>query len=129
MDKYIIIKELPDASVGTEVIWDESANAFYYEKECFISPHKRNYLSVEQVTQKPEYFCKAQEYPEYYAYKYPVYSGEEILKLLKDSFPNKLIGGAYKTSASKQLRTFEEGLRKLGKSNAERILIKKNEIK
>jgi hypothetical protein len=35
MDKYIIIKELLDASVGTEVIWDECVNAFYYEKACW----------------------------------------------------------------------------------------------
>jgi len=122
MEKYIIIKELPDASVGTEVIWDESANAFYYEKGCYVSPHKRNYLSAGQVTQTPEYFCKAQEYPEYYAYKSPVYSREEILKLLKDSFPNKSMSGDYNISASKELRKFEQSLRELGKSNAEKIL-------
>lgn len=122
MDKYIVIKELPDASVGTEVIWDESANVFYYEKGCWVSPHKRNYLSAGQVTQTPEYFCKAEEYPEYYAYKYPVYSREEILKLLNESFPNKSMSGKYNVSASEELMLFEEKLRNLGKSNAERIM-------
>jgi hypothetical protein len=124
MEKYIIVKELPDAAVGTEVIWDESQNAFYYEKKCWVSPYKRNHLSAGQVTQNPEYFCKAQEYPEYYAYKFPVYSREEIIKLLKDAFPNRSMSGEYNSniSVSKEIRIFEELLRKLGKSNAERIM-------
>lgn len=117
MEKYIIIKELPDAPVGTEVIWDESTNAFYYEKSCYVTPHKRNYLSAGQVTQTPEYFCKEQEYPEYYAYKHPVYSIEEILELLKYAFPN-----SSKISTSKEFMSFKDLLRILGKSNAERII-------
>jgi len=115
MEKYIIIKELPDASVGTEVIWDEESNAFYYEKGCWVSPHNRNYLSAGQVTQTPEYFCKAQDYPEYYAYHYPVYSRKEVLELLKD-----------KLTSRDQM--FKERLRNLGKSNAELILSQKRTI-
>ena len=121
MDKYIVIKELPDASVGTEVVWDENANAFYYEKDFWVS-NKKNYLCAEQVTQTPEYFCKAEEYAEYYAYKNPVYSREEVLRLLTESFPNRSMSGEYNVSASRELILFEEKLRNLGKSNAERIM-------
>jgi hypothetical protein len=123
MEKYILIKELPDASVGTEVIWDEPANAFYYQKGCFISPYSRNYLSAGQVTQNQEYFCKAVEYPEYFAYNNPVYSREEILKLLNGVFPNKIVDFL---SVSPQLKRFEDALRELGKIKAEKILNKKN---
>jgi hypothetical protein len=82
----------------------------------------KNYLSAGQVTQTPEYFCKAQEYHEYYAYKFPVYSREEVLKILKDVFSNKSMSGEHNISASRELRSFEELLRKLGMSNAERIM-------
>ncbi len=58
MENYIVINELPDAHVGTKVIWDESANAFYYEKSVAVSPHFRNYLSAGTVTQTPEFFRK-----------------------------------------------------------------------
>jgi len=57
-----------------------------------------------------------------YAYKKPVYNREEILKLLKDSFPNRSISGTFNISASKEIYAFEEALRKLGKLNAEKII-------
>lgn len=121
MEKYIVVKKLPDASIGTEVIWSEESNCFYYEKKlngilCI------NYLSYEEVTENNEFFCKANEYPEYYAYKFPVYSREEILGLLKDSFPNKSISGEYNISASREIRQFETSLRELGKLKAEVII-------
>ena len=122
MDKYIIIKELPDAHVGTEVNWDENTNAFWYEKWCFVSPHQKNYLTAGQVTQTPEYFCKANEYPEYFAYKYPVYNREEILNLIKECFPNKRMSGQFEISASKEIHQFESKLRELGKNNAETLI-------
>lgn len=110
-ENYIVIKELPDACVGTVVIWDESANCFYYEKNCWVSPHQKAYLTAGQVTQTPEYFCKAKEYPEYYAYKYPVFSREDILNLLEKHALTRSI--CYK---------FEVELRELGKTKAEQII-------
>lgn len=122
MEKYIIIKELPDANVGTEVNWDESANAFCYKKGCFVSPHEKSFLTAGQVTQTPEYFCKANEYPEYFAYKHPVYNREEILNLIKECFPNKRMSGQFEISASKEIHLFENRLREIGKSNAENLI-------
>lgn len=122
MEKYIVIKELPDASVGTEVNWDKSANAFWYKKGHFVSPYEKNFLTAEQVTQTPEYFCKADEYPEYFAYKYPVYNREEILNLIKECFPNRKITGEFEISASKEIYQFENRLREIGKSNAENLI-------
>lgn len=87
MEKYIVIKKLPDAKVGTEVNWDENENCFWYNKSGWTSPNDKNYLSAEQVTQSYEYFCLADKYPEYYAFNYPVYSINEILKLVNEYFP------------------------------------------
>jgi len=126
MEKYIVIKELPDANVGTEVNWDEIDNTFYYDKNGYVSPHQNNYLTAGQVTQSPEYFCRANEYPEYFAYKYPVYNREEILKLIKECFPNRSISGQFNISASKEIRHFEEKLRELGKINAENLIRKRS---
>lgn len=122
MDKYIVIRELPDASVGTEVNWDECVNAFWYLKNCFVSQHDKSFLTAGQVTQTTEYFCKADEYPEYFAYKYPVYNREEILNLVKECFPNKRMTGQFEISASKEIQLFETKLRELGKSNAENLI-------
>lgn len=62
---------------------------------------------------------------EMYAYKNPVYSREEILYLLKTSFPNKSISsilGDFNVSASREIHLFEQKLRELGKINAEKIM-------
>ena len=126
MEKYIIIKKLPDANVGTEVNWDESVNAFWYKKECYISSHEKSFLTAEQVTQTPEYFCKANEYPEYFAYKYPVYSREDILNLIEECFPNKRMSGQFEISASKEIHQFKNKLRELGKSNAKILIQRKS---
>lgn len=115
MEKYIVIKELPDAHVGTEVIWDEENNVFYYQKSGWVSPHPKNHLTPGQVTQTPEYFCRANEYPEYYAYHHPVYSRKEILDLVKECFCD--------TSTT---RKFEKRLREIGKSNAEKMTNRHN---
>jgi len=122
MEKYIIIKQLPDANVGTEVNWNKNANTFWYKKNYYISPHEKNFLTVGQVTQTPEYFCKVDEYPEYFAYKYPVYNRKEILKLIKECFPNERINGQFEISASKEIYEFEQRLRELGKTNAENLI-------
>lgn len=63
-----------------------------------------------------------QETLEEYAYKNPVYSREEVLELLQKSFPDKAISGVFNISASKQIYSFEQSLRELGKSNAEKIM-------
>ncbi len=127
MEKYIVIKELPDAIVGTEVNWDESANAFWYKKGCYVTPHDKSFLTAGQVMQTPEYFCKANEYPEYFAYKYPVYSRKEILSLIEECFPNQSMSNDKdrRISASKEIQQFECKLRELGKCNAEMIMKKK----
>lgn len=122
MDKYIVIKKLPDASVGTEVIWDENANAFYYKKNCWVSPHDKNYLSFRQVTQTPEYFCSERKHTEYFAYNYPVYSRKEILELLKECFPDKNISGSFNLSVSNEIHNFEIKLKDLGMRNAKKLM-------
>jgi hypothetical protein len=128
MENYIIIRELPDASVGTEVIWDGLKNYFYYKKSAFVSPNATTFLTAGQVTQNPLFFCKATEYPEHYAYKYPVYSREEILSLVKECFPNRRLngfcGGVYEVSAAKEVRLFELKLREIGKINAQKLIKK-----
>jgi hypothetical protein len=127
MKKHIVIKELPDACVGTEVIWDKDANAFWYEKTGHVSPHQKNYLTAGQVTQTPEYFCDANEYPEYFAYNNPVYSRKEMLDLIKECFPNNSMRSSHGyISASQELHKFENELRKLGKLNAENIIKKRS---
>ena len=56
MKKYILKVNLPDAHKGAEVIWDENANAYYYNKSAYISPHNKTYLTAGQVTQSPDFF-------------------------------------------------------------------------
>lgn len=60
---YVLLKSLPDADAGTKVIWDEAANAFYYEKSSFVSPHEKNYLTAGTVTQSPEWFREEVKQP------------------------------------------------------------------
>lgn len=120
---YIVIKQLPDADVGTEVKWSEEENLFYYDKTAWISPHNKNYLSKGQVMENPEYFCPAGQYPEYYGYKNPIYSREEILNLLSNCFPNKtILGDQFNISVLKEIECFKSGLKKLGIENAKNIL-------
>jgi hypothetical protein len=119
---YIVIKELPDADVGTEVKWSENENCFYYDKTLWVSPHNKSYLSKGQVMENPEYFTPAEQYQEYYAYKNPVYNREEILNLLNTCFPNKTISGQFHISVSKEIEQFKSKLRELGLKNAKNIL-------
>ena len=56
MENYILLKNLPDAEKGTKVTWEENANAFYYIKSSYVSPHNKNYLTAGTVTQSPEWF-------------------------------------------------------------------------
>lgn len=62
MDNYILLKDLPDATKGTMLIWDEGANSFYYNKSAWVPPHQRNHLTAGQVTQTPEWFVKEKDY-------------------------------------------------------------------
>lgn len=111
--KYVVIKKLPDADVGIEVIWDETNNCYYYEKSAHVSPNDKSYLTAGQVTQTPEFFCKAIEYAEYYGYHFPVLSRKEVLNLL-DSHYNK--------TNTPERRCFETDLRELAKINAEKLI-------
>ena len=121
MEDYLIIKALPDAEVGTRVIWDKFNNNYYYLKDVYVSPNDKTFLTAGQVTQTPEFFSKVKDYPESYAYHNPVFSREEILGLLKKYFPNRKLSGQFDISASIQIQEFQDELRKLGKLNAERI--------
>ena len=122
MEDYKVIKELPDARVGVDVIWDEEKNCFFYEKSMHVTPFNKSYLTRGQVTQTPEYFCTAKEYPECYAFNYPVFSRKDILDIIKQSFPEKIMDGHFKISASSQLHNFEVLLRDIGFNNAKDIL-------
>jgi len=62
MENYILLKGLPDAKAGTEVIWSEDRNAFYYSKDAYVSPNSINYLTAGQVTQSPEWFAPMSDY-------------------------------------------------------------------
>jgi hypothetical protein len=110
MDNYFVVKELPDASFGTEVFWDKDANAYFYNKSAFVSPHQRNYLTAGQVTQTPEYFCKGSEFLSLYAYLRPTYSRKEIMQLVDKCFKHTTM----------ELYTFMDELKELGVVNAEK---------
>lgn len=43
---YILQKDLPDANIGTELTWDESNNAYRYQKSAWVYPHRHNYLTI-----------------------------------------------------------------------------------
>ena len=95
---------------------------YWYEKKGKVEPnHVLSFLNREEVEENQEYFCKAEEYPEYYAWKYPVYSREEIHELIKECFPDRKFSGSFHLSAAKELQRFEHRLREKGKQNAERI--------
>jgi hypothetical protein len=61
MNNYKVITTLPDANIGTEVIWDEEKNHFYYQKSVWVSPHRYSYLTKGTVTQSPEWFQEVKE--------------------------------------------------------------------
>jgi len=124
MVNYIVIKNLPDACVGTDVMWDTSANSYYYKKSAYVSPNDTTFLTAGQVTQNPEFFCKDVDYPEYFAYKHPVYNREEIISLIEECFPDKRMSGDYQISASNEIELFRKKLRELGKTNAKKIINK-----
>jgi len=84
MGKYIVIKELPDANVGTEVNWEEGKNCYSYKKCAHVSPFDKTYLTAGQVTQTSEFFTKAEDFPEYYGYHNPVFSRKNVIEILKD---------------------------------------------
>lgn len=115
--KYIVIKQLPDARVGTEVDWSDSEYCYKYKKSAFTSPNDTSYLTDFQVESNTEYFCKAESYPDYYSYKNPVFSRHDILELLKESSIGNRV-------TCNELYIFEQKLRELGKTNAQKILNK-----
>ena len=124
MEKYIVKTELPDAKVGTEVLWDESTEAYYYLSDSIL-PTQKHYLSKEQVICKGRYFCKAIEYPEYYAFIYPLFSRKEVLEIMREAFPNRSYSGMFHTSASKEMDKFQALLRTVGLDKTYKVLNKK----
>lgn len=113
-EAYIVIKELPDAVVGTEVIWDEDEKLYSYEKNEPTHKGDRTYLTETQVI-KSDYFCIAEKYPEYYGYYYKVLSRKDVLSIIeKIDMP------------STRVYEFERELRVLANLNAN-FIIKQNE--
>ena len=126
MENYVVIKELPDAHVGTDVIWDEGKNHYTYQKSSYVSPASKNYLTAGQVTQTPAFFKKASEYSEYFAWDNPVYSRKEIYDLIKTTFENSEFGTVNLNGHNFEilLTRFRNALREMGKNNAEKLLNK-----
>jgi len=116
---YVVIKQLPDANIGTHVIWSEAENCYKYFKSAYVSPNDITYLTAGQVTQTPEFFCKAIEYPEYYGYHFPVLSRGEVLELVK----KYLIGDKDEVTYNKleSIHSFEVNLRDLAEKNAKKL--------
>lgn len=59
---YILLKDLPDAHIGTEVFIDEIENCAYYQKSAWVTPYRYNYLTIATVTQSPEFFMEKSEW-------------------------------------------------------------------
>ncbi len=125
MEDYIVIKEFPDASVGTIVKWCDEEHCYKYVKESCGYKRETNVLTRNQV-EFSSFFCRVSEYDEHYGFYYPVLSRKEVLDLLKESFPDRRIDGKFSLSASAQLKHFEEELRKLAKKNAANICKKED---
>ncbi len=123
-EKYIVIVELPDAHIGTEVIWDENKNHYYYNKSSYVSPDNKNYLTAGQVTQSPKFFKKASEYAEHYAYHEPTYSRKDVLDLIKTVFPNNATNTDNQREyvIRQELDRFNKELREMGRVKAEKLL-------
>jgi hypothetical protein len=116
--KHIVIKELPDADVGTEVIWDDINCMYKYKKKNRVGLIDTNYLNREEVLENTTYFCDADHYPEYYGFHYPVLSRKDVLDLFKDIFDSL----TNNTSITHKKRSFDKCLRNLCKEKAEEIL-------
>lgn len=54
---YVVIKQLPDAGIGTLVHWDEGKNCYWYQKSVWVSPDRYNYLSSGSVRGNSEFFA------------------------------------------------------------------------
>jgi len=116
MEKYIVIKGLPDAHVGTEVDWNEKLNCYQYKKSESFANQDATYLTQKQIVENSTFFCKATEYPEYFAYWNPVYTRKDVLDLIKVTFQYK----------NHDTYRFEAALRSFGKEKAEKILNQPN---
>jgi len=112
MDDYVVIGKLPDADVGTVVKWNQAGKYFWYNRNNYPTAHDVTYLNQDQVENNKKIFCKANQYPEYYAYHNPVYSRKDILELI----------GVFSFKNSTEAHTFNEELRELGKENAEKLI-------
>jgi hypothetical protein len=122
MKKHIVIKNLPDADVGTEVIWDDINCMFKYKKKKNVGLIDTNYLNREDVLENTTFFCDADHYPEYYGFNYPVLSRKDVLDLFNDIFHSI----THNTSVTHKRNSFEKALRALCKNKAEEILNNKD---
>lgn len=131
MEHYIIIKAFPNATVGTEVLWEPYENLFKYKiKTKILGLTKADqfcYIPKEEVINSPEYFVKASEYPEHYAWINPVFSRKDIDELLDECIADKTFTdprGTFSFSVSNELQEFRVELRKLGNNRAKALLDK-----
>ncbi len=69
MQTYVVIKELPDARVGTKVSWDENEELYCYNKSAYCAPHDKSYLTKGQVIGMDEYFKPYKPYDDFLALK------------------------------------------------------------
>jgi hypothetical protein len=113
-ETYIVIKKLPDADIGTEVIWVNDGCYRYKKSQPYLAYAE---LTQAQVVNSTEFFAPADKYPEYYAYNEPTYNRREILDLVMQV--KQVKSGKSLTTA---WHNFEKDLRELGNANAEKIL-------
>lgn len=114
---------MPDADVGTEVIWNEDFQQFTYQRNTTSTGYVDAILTKEQVVNNHEFFVKESEWPDYYSYHNPVFSRKDILGLINKCFgDNSASGKGYKISVSKELYLFQQKLRELGDLKAKKYI-------
>lgn len=122
MQNYIVIKELPDANIGTKVIYNEEKNLYFYDKNSQVEGHNfQNYLTEFQVTNM-NFFCPESQYAEYFGYNNPVLSRFDVLELLKKHFKDGSTYSIGERCYNKEFHKFEEDLRELTRQKAEKTL-------
>lgn len=114
MENYILIQELPDAHIGTNIIWDEKGNHYKYEKCVWISFNRYNYLTADIVTQNPKWFIPESKYWDTYIWHNPTYNRKEVCEVFDAMFDNTNIN-ILSMSTNDIKQKFASDLRQLGK--------------
>lgn len=123
MENYVVIKRLPDADIGTGVIWDGAIQGYVYQRNTASTGYVDAILTKEQVVNNHDFFAKESEWPDYYSYHNPVFRRKDILDLINECFGDKSASGkGYKISASKELYLFQQKLRELGDLKAKEYI-------